>query len=75
MCGRFVLSTPADAIAAEFAAMTGGLVLRPRYNIAPTTDVVVVRTVDGQRSLAMLRWGLEDGNDRLHRQKSARGDT
>lgn len=58
MCGRFVLSTPADAIAAEFAAMTGGLVLRPRYNIAPMTDVVVVRAVDGQRSLAMLRWGL-----------------
>jgi putative SOS response-associated peptidase YedK len=58
MCGRFVLSTPADAIAAEFGAMTGGLVLRPRYNIAPMTDVVVVRSVDGQRSLAMLRWGL-----------------
>lgn len=58
MCGRFVLSTPADAIAAEFAAMTGGLVLRPRYNIAPMTDIVVVRAVEGQRSLAMLRWGL-----------------
>jgi putative SOS response-associated peptidase YedK len=58
MCGRYVLTTPADALAAEFAASTGGLVLRPRYNIAPMTDVVVVRSVAGQRSLAMLRWGL-----------------
>lgn len=58
MCGRFVLTSPADAIAAEFAASTGGLVLRPRYNIAPMQDVVVVRDVDGERSLAMLRWGL-----------------
>lgn len=58
MCGRFVLTTPADAIAEEFAAMTGGLVLRPSYNIAPMQDVVVVRETDGVRSLAMLRWGL-----------------
>jgi len=58
MCGRFVLTTPADAIAAEFAAMTGGLVLRPRYNIAPMQDVVVVRAVDGRRTLCVLRWGL-----------------
>ena len=58
MCGRFVLTTPADALAAEFAAATGGLVLRPRYNIAPMQDVVVVRSVEGRRELAMLRWGL-----------------
>lgn len=58
MCGRFVLTTPADAIAAEFAALAGGLVLRPSYNIAPMQDVVVVRETGGARSLAMLRWGL-----------------
>jgi putative SOS response-associated peptidase YedK len=58
MCGRFVLSTPADAIAEEFAALTGGLVLRPRYNIAPMQDVAVVRVSGGQRVLAQLRWGL-----------------
>ncbi len=58
MCGRFVLTTPADAIAAEFSAMTGGLVLRPRYNIGPMQDVVVVRNDGGRRTLAMLRWGL-----------------
>jgi len=58
MCGRFVLSSPADAIAAEFAAMTGGLVLNAHYNIAPMQDVVVVRSLQGRRTLSMLRWGL-----------------
>jgi putative SOS response-associated peptidase YedK len=58
MCGRFVLTTPADALAAEFAADTGGLLLRPRYNIAPTQEIVVVRNVGGRRTLSMLRWGL-----------------
>lgn len=58
MCGRFVLTTPADALAGEFAALSGGLVLSPRYNIAPMQNVVVVRNVDGKRTLSMLRWGL-----------------
>lgn len=58
MCGRYVLTTPADALAAHFAASTGGLVLTPRWNIAPMTDIVVVRSVEGRRTLSMLRWGL-----------------
>lgn len=58
MCGRFVLTTPADALAAEFAALAGGLILLPRYNIGPMQSVVVVRETDGTRELAMLRWGL-----------------
>ena len=58
MCGRLVLTVPADAIATEFGALSGGLVLRPRYNIAPMQDVVVVRHVEGRRRLSMLRWGL-----------------
>ncbi|HEY2775289.1 MAG TPA: SOS response-associated peptidase [Candidatus Binatia bacterium] len=58
MCGRFVLSTPADALAAEFSASTGGLLLRPRYNIAPMQDIVVVRSDGGERKLLTMRWGL-----------------
>ncbi len=58
MCGRFVLSTPADALAAEFQADLGGLLLKARYNIAPMTDIVVVRTIAGRRTLCTLRWGL-----------------
>ena len=32
--------------------------LRPRYNVAPSQDVAVVRADDDGRTLAMLRWGL-----------------
>jgi putative SOS response-associated peptidase YedK len=60
MCGRFVLTTPAEALAREFAALAvdAGLVLRPRYNIAPMQDLVVVRSGDDGRRLSMMRWGL-----------------
>ncbi|HXC52899.1 MAG TPA: SOS response-associated peptidase [Candidatus Limnocylindrales bacterium] len=60
MCGRFVLTTPADALAREFGVSpgTGGLLLAPRYNIAPMQDVVVVRNDGGRRTLAVVRWGL-----------------
>jgi putative SOS response-associated peptidase YedK len=30
----------------------------PRYNVAPTQPIPVVRLVDGRRSFALLRWGL-----------------
>ena len=32
--------------------------LRPRFNVAPSQDVAVVRANDDGRTLAMLRWGL-----------------
>ncbi|MBI5504324.1 MAG: SOS response-associated peptidase [Deltaproteobacteria bacterium] len=58
MCGRFVLTTPAQALAAHFDAWAGELVLAARYNIAPTQNVVAVRVEQGRRRLVMLRWGL-----------------
>lgn len=58
MCGRFTLATPAEIIAAAFD-ITEPVELRPRYNIAPSQDVVVVRrSAEGGRRLAFLRWGL-----------------
>jgi putative SOS response-associated peptidase YedK len=32
--------------------------LTPRYNIAPTQPVPIVRQEDGRRTLAVVRWGL-----------------
>ena len=32
--------------------------LRPRFNVAPSQDVAVVRANDDGRTLSMLRWGL-----------------
>lgn len=57
MCGRYSLTTPAEAVMALFR-LPPGPNLPARYNIAPTQDVPVVRLVDGARAMAHLRWGL-----------------
>ena len=60
MCGRFVISKFPDDIAQWFG--TAGPVpnSRPRYNVAPTDQVPVVRfnPETKQRTLDTLRWGL-----------------
>ena len=64
MCGRFTLRTPVkdvvaafDVLATDFADV---LPLFAHYNIAPTQQVVAVRTDPsvGGRQLVPLRWGL-----------------
>lgn len=59
MCGRFTLRTPANLIIEQFAARLQGEqqdLWRPRYNVAPTQLVPVLRGPD--RQLKPLRWGL-----------------
>jgi putative SOS response-associated peptidase YedK len=59
MCGRYSLTTPVDALRDLFG-FDARPNLAPRYNIAPTQEVAVVRLASeaGGRQLAMLRWGL-----------------
>lgn len=58
MCGRFASFTPADTLGALLEAIVRDAP-RPRYNVAPTQDVLALRRdQDGQRFLAPLRWGL-----------------
>lgn len=59
MCGRFTLRTPSHTIAEAFGVRER-LNLKPRYNIAPTQQVLAVRRAAGgpDRKLARLRWGL-----------------
>ncbi len=59
MCGRFALTTPPELIASLFA-LSSPPDLRPRYNIAPTQDVLIVRMTKDRtaREAAMVRWGL-----------------
>lgn len=57
MCGRFSLKSNASVIK-EYFELNGIFEVRPRYNIAPTQDVVAVRQQDDQRVMTMLRWGL-----------------
>lgn len=58
MCGRYSITKPIDAVRRVFV-VESAVNFPPRYNVAPTQDVPVVRlSTDGKRELAMLRWGL-----------------
>jgi putative SOS response-associated peptidase YedK len=59
MCGRYLLTTPVDALAQLFR-FSERPNLGPRYNIAPTQDVPIVRLARGidRRELILVRWGL-----------------
>ena len=61
MCGRFTLRAPASVVAAQFGLFEMPP-FTPRFNIAPTQPVAVVRACpEGpglERELAWLRWGL-----------------
>lgn len=57
MCGRFARRTPAKTLAREF--QVGEMPdIEPRYNIAPTQDILSIRRTDEGREAAMLKWGL-----------------
>ena len=58
MCGRYELSSHPAAIALAFG-LPHPPDIRPRYNIAPTQQVPIVRlNAAGERELAQVRWGL-----------------
>src|ERR1700761_2166092 len=58
MCGRFTQRKPASDVAKAFELVDIPELL-PRYNIAPTQDVPVIRLGDDERRhLSMVRWGL-----------------
>ncbi len=56
MCGRFTLHHTLEEIEERFAAEAAGEAA-PRYNIAPTQDILVV-TQNGARHLEPYHWGL-----------------
>lgn len=59
MCGRFSLSTDKDDLQSRYGFVNpSGILLEPRYNIAPSqkTPTVIVR--EDQREVVMMRWGL-----------------
>ncbi len=59
MCGRYMITSPGEAIRRVFDVPTL-FDLAPRYNVAPSQEVPVVRIEgdEGRRDLALLRWGL-----------------
>ena len=59
MCGRFTLHTPDAQIRDAFhLSENSTLKLKPRYNIAPSQDIPIIRDADTGREMAMTRWGL-----------------
>jgi len=65
MCGRYSLTTPSEAMRRLFGFTNPLPNLPPRYNIAPTQSVPIVRLVrrkgsagSAERELVQVRWGL-----------------
>jgi putative SOS response-associated peptidase YedK len=57
MCGRYLIITNPD----EFRRLLGYPEqpnFPPRYNVAPTQPVPIVRRTEGERHFALVRWGL-----------------
>ena len=59
MCGRFSITDPDEALRALFGYNGPQMDFAPRYNVAPTQDLPVVRlNSEGKRAITKMRWGL-----------------
>jgi putative SOS response-associated peptidase YedK len=57
MCARYVITSPADAIRALFGYRDRPN-FPPRYNVAPTQPIPVVRLDAGKPAFMLVRWGF-----------------
>lgn len=57
MCGRYAITSAPEAIRRLFGYPEQPN-FPPRYNVAPTQPVPIVRQVEGKRQFALVRWGL-----------------
>lgn len=57
MCGRYASTLPPEAMRALFRYLEQPN-FPPRYNIAPTQPIAIVRMFEGKRQFALVRWGL-----------------
>jgi putative SOS response-associated peptidase YedK len=57
MCGRYAITTAPEAIRRLFGYLEQPN-FPPRYNVAPTQPVPIVRLTEGKRHFALVRWGL-----------------
>ena len=60
MCGRYAITLPPEAMQALFAYGERPN-FPPRYNIAPTQPVPVVRAHEGAPQFILMRWGFIPG--------------
>ena len=57
MCGRYTLTVTPEVLRALFGYSEQPN-FPPRFNIAPTQPIAIVRLMDGKRQFALVRWGL-----------------
>ena len=57
MCGRYLITTTPEAFRRRFRYREQPN-FPPRFNVAPTQPVPIVRVVEGERQFALVRWGL-----------------
>lgn len=57
MCGRFVITSPPEALRRIFGYAEQPN-FPPRYNIAPTQPIPVIIIENGARHFRLMRWGL-----------------
>ena len=59
MCGRFTLKTPEAQIREAFNLGNAEPIgLSPRYNIAPSQDIPIIRDAKSGHELVLAKWGL-----------------
>src|SRR5260370_36781743 len=60
MCGRYRLSRRKQIVEAHFSSVSEEEDWNPRYNIAPTQPIPVIRQNPKKpvRELALIKWGL-----------------
>jgi len=57
MCGRYAVTSAPEAIRMLFGYAEQPD-FPPRYNVAPSQPIAIVRQVEGKRSFVLVRWGL-----------------
>src|SRR3954471_2216388 len=57
MCGRYAITSAPETIRHLLRYLEQPN-FPPRYNVAPTQPVPIVRVTEGKRHLALVRWGL-----------------
>jgi putative SOS response-associated peptidase YedK len=57
MCGRYSITTAPEAMRRLFGYLEQPN-FPPRYNVAPTQPIPIVRLFEGKRQYALVRWGL-----------------
>jgi putative SOS response-associated peptidase YedK len=57
MCGRFYLDVQQEELADYFGVQTAPLIT-PRYNIAPSQQILAIVATDTEREVRLFHWGL-----------------